>query len=133
MFSLFFFQAEDGIRYGHVTGVQTCALPIYRAVPSSDEPGKMRTVPVRVDVREAFGLRVEREIGTVDNLHRQPFDGSDARVDEGDIDALSGEPVLPHLEELRVLGDLQPRAGVLVGVHPIDVPEQPDLAVERDR
>src|SRR5207253_5790590 len=26
---LFFFQAEDGIRDGHVTGVQTCALPIY--------------------------------------------------------------------------------------------------------
>src|SRR5690625_7143630 len=25
---LFFFQAEGGIRYGHVTGVQTCALPI---------------------------------------------------------------------------------------------------------
>src|SRR5439155_10331442 len=28
---LFFFQAEDGIRGGHVTGVQTCALPIYCA------------------------------------------------------------------------------------------------------
>src|SRR5690625_7198556 len=27
--SFFFFQAEDGIRDGHVTGVQTCALPIY--------------------------------------------------------------------------------------------------------
>src|SRR5690625_7641812 len=26
----FFFQAEDGIRDGHVTGVQTCALPIYQ-------------------------------------------------------------------------------------------------------
>src|SRR5437870_10699135 len=26
----FFFQAEDGIRVGHVTGVQTCALPISR-------------------------------------------------------------------------------------------------------
>src|SRR5690625_6989000 len=25
---MFFFQAEDGIRDGHVTGVQTCALPI---------------------------------------------------------------------------------------------------------
>src|SRR5690606_41209504 len=25
-----FFQAEDGIRDFHVTGVQTCALPIYR-------------------------------------------------------------------------------------------------------
>src|SRR6267143_1121736 len=27
----FFFQAEDGIRDGTVTGVQTCALPIYAA------------------------------------------------------------------------------------------------------
>src|SRR5690606_39643117 len=27
--SCFFFQAEDGIRDFHVTGVQTCALPIY--------------------------------------------------------------------------------------------------------
>src|SRR5690606_39959380 len=26
--SIFFFQAEDGIRAFHVTGVQTCALPI---------------------------------------------------------------------------------------------------------
>src|SRR5437868_10002527 len=26
---LFFFQAEDGIRYRNVTGVQTCALPIF--------------------------------------------------------------------------------------------------------
>src|SRR5690348_1014831 len=29
----FFFQAEDGIRDGRVTGVQTCALPIYRIQP----------------------------------------------------------------------------------------------------
>src|SRR5690625_7631329 len=29
MSNFFFFQAEDGIRDGHVTGVQTCALPIY--------------------------------------------------------------------------------------------------------
>src|SRR5690606_40572965 len=28
---VFFFQAEDGIRDFHVTGVQTCALPISRA------------------------------------------------------------------------------------------------------
>src|SRR5439155_18094130 len=27
----FFFRAEDGIRDGHVTGVQTCALPILAA------------------------------------------------------------------------------------------------------
>src|SRR2546422_5822762 len=29
-FFFFFFQAEDGIRDVAVTGVQTCALPIYR-------------------------------------------------------------------------------------------------------
>src|SRR5690606_1436340 len=29
-----FFQAEDGIRGFHVTGVQTCALPIFRDYPS---------------------------------------------------------------------------------------------------
>src|SRR5215813_14539180 len=29
MLSFFFFQAEDGIRDADVTGVQTCALPIY--------------------------------------------------------------------------------------------------------
>src|SRR5207253_4725866 len=34
-----FFQAEDGIRDGHVTGVQTCALPIWRRAP-----GKSRAV-----------------------------------------------------------------------------------------
>src|SRR3989442_9359768 len=28
---VFFFQAEDGIRDADVTGVQTCALPIYRS------------------------------------------------------------------------------------------------------
>src|SRR5207253_8192593 len=28
----FFFQAEDGIRDGHVTGVQTCALPILKCL-----------------------------------------------------------------------------------------------------
>src|SRR5436309_4156394 len=29
----FFFQAEDGIRDFHVTGVQTCALPIFFELP----------------------------------------------------------------------------------------------------
>src|SRR5256886_8710992 len=31
--SFFFFQAEDGIRDLTVTGVQTCALPIYAQAP----------------------------------------------------------------------------------------------------
>src|SRR5215203_3859677 len=34
----FFFQAEDGIRYIGVTGVQTCALPIYRSIHLQARP-----------------------------------------------------------------------------------------------
>src|SRR5436309_7814572 len=33
IFFFFFFQAEDGIRDFHVTGVQTCALPIFHNPP----------------------------------------------------------------------------------------------------
>src|SRR2546429_4570802 len=53
MFVFFFFQAEDGIRDVAVTGVQTCALPIYlardaaelievdyEALPAVADPGK---------------------------------------------------------------------------------------------
>src|SRR5437870_7724001 len=32
---VFFFQAEDGIRDGHVTGVQTCALPISTTIANA--------------------------------------------------------------------------------------------------
>src|SRR5882762_10056712 len=35
----FFFQAEDGIRDSSVTGVQTCALPIYDAIRRGANPG----------------------------------------------------------------------------------------------
>src|SRR5690606_40286733 len=45
VFFFFFFQAEDGIRDFHVTGVQTCALPIWR-----DDVAEVDTPPVRFDV-----------------------------------------------------------------------------------
>src|SRR5690625_5903090 len=35
---VFFIQAEDGIRDGHVTGVQTCALPIPALHPTGSLP-----------------------------------------------------------------------------------------------
>ena len=41
----FFFQAEDGIRDHCVTGVQTCALPIYKPAVMASEPiGEMQFV-----------------------------------------------------------------------------------------
>src|SRR5690349_2600727 len=36
VFFFFFFQAEDGIRDLYVTGVQTCALPIFRTDPEAE-------------------------------------------------------------------------------------------------
>ena len=36
--SALFFQAEDGIRDAHVTGVQTCALPIYNREGGEQRP-----------------------------------------------------------------------------------------------
>src|SRR3712207_8656930 len=38
--SFFFFQAEDGIRDIGVTGVQTCALPIYWIGRATRDPGR---------------------------------------------------------------------------------------------
>src|SRR6266481_9274598 len=39
---VFFFQAEDGIRDGTETGVQTCALPIYPLVRDAARQGRRR-------------------------------------------------------------------------------------------
>src|SRR5207253_8469217 len=41
------FQAEDGIRDGHVTGVQTCALPISLHPYRRDLPSRTRPSPRR--------------------------------------------------------------------------------------
>src|SRR5436305_5295917 len=44
---LFFFQAEDGIRAADVTGVQTCALPIYPVERAAVGRVRRRTSPDR--------------------------------------------------------------------------------------
>src|SRR5690606_39612714 len=49
----FFFQAEDGIRDFHVTGVQTCALPIF-ACDSGATAGQRRIRGGRAHVRTAL-------------------------------------------------------------------------------
>src|SRR5438132_2374474 len=54
VFFFFFFQAEDGIRDHCVTGVQTCALPIYHGVArpqQGSERAHVRLVARREDER----------------------------------------------------------------------------------
>src|SRR5690606_24592155 len=54
----FFFQAEDGIRDFHVTGVQTCALPIWLVDPEIEDPelGVAGQLPAAVEQRAAAGV-----------------------------------------------------------------------------
>src|SRR5690606_41032886 len=88
----FFFQAEDGIRDFHVTGVQTCALPIWASAswPATSAarsaararrarvPGQgsicstrhsLRCVPVAVTRSE------ERRVGKERSARRTPYRG----------------------------------------------------------
>src|SRR5690625_5714602 len=55
MYFSFFFQAEDGIRDGHVTGVQTCALPIFartRGADDGEHPGALGRISAQADALE---------------------------------------------------------------------------------
>src|SRR5215475_3929216 len=54
-FFFFFFQAEDGIRDFHVTGVQTCALPICWCTLLGKYASRLR--PLRVKLPEPGRIR----------------------------------------------------------------------------
>src|SRR2546422_4442224 len=66
IFFFFFFQAEDGIRDVAVTGVQTCALPIYHRSPGDECGGSPRgpaSRGVRVRLPRGGCRNASREIG----------------------------------------------------------------------
>src|SRR6266487_3569996 len=78
MFFFFFFQAEDGIRDGRVTGVQTCALPIFHREPvfAGSEgfgwDGSRRACELLKDgfeMQKGFGLRRISSDYTIDILN----------------------------------------------------------------
>src|SRR5690606_41170709 len=90
-------QAEDGIRDFHVTGVQTCALPIF-IVDATRASGKLRP-KTRNDAR-ILGVGIWPL--TMDELRRQR-DARAAAV-KAATEALGAEPVLGwrRSEERRV-------------------------------
>src|SRR2546426_5560910 len=70
----FFFQAEDGIRDYKVTGVQTCALPIYRSqahfvLPETLAQFRRRLDPELLDALVAIQAAAAMEAGLVSPAH----------------------------------------------------------------
>src|SRR5699024_457484 len=80
----FFFQAEDGIRDRNVTGVQTCALPIWR------EAGRLALDRVPLG---CCGRVAGDHMGLIDAL----LEVVDGGVDQGRAASLVGLPVFTEL------------------------------------
>src|SRR3712207_7028106 len=85
-FFFFFFQAEDGIRDIGVTGVQTCALPIF--------DGDVHVVPAQAAAADGLGAAVHPPAAAV---------GDPAELFDVDVQQLAGVfALIPRSEERRV-------------------------------
>src|SRR5205085_4129686 len=85
----FFFQAEDGIRDLTVTGVQTCALPIYLPLAQADRHRAHQLVAIE---RHAAAVALDhRELA---QLHA--LEGGEAEI--------AGDAHAPPADHGRVLG-----------------------------
>src|SRR5690606_38432059 len=107
----FFFQAEDGIRDFHVTGVQTCALPILdRHWVTAEDLGVSQTaldeVFARLGLGQSFHAAIRRSADPAATLHRVQA-GLAARVPGGQLlgDVIGGYGVAQAcLGAARALG-----------------------------
>src|SRR5690348_18373486 len=109
-FFFFFFQAEDGIRDGRVTGVQTCALPIFAAtlLPES----RLTIHDVSLNPRRIGLLDVlERMGGRVGVLARRRFGAEPV----GDIEIRHAELTATTIQpnEVPLLGERPPLFALL--------------------
>src|SRR5260370_15499889 len=98
----FFFQAEDGIRYSSVTGVQTCALPIF-----ADRLAEAFAECLHKRVRDEWGYGREEGLSPAD-LIQEKYRG---------IRPAAGYPACPdHTEKgpLWQLLDVQKNTGMLI-------------------
>src|SRR5436189_5493115 len=105
MFACFFFLEEDGIRDTSVTGVQTCALPIYGGPrngppypPTPGAPRRSRGTP-RYSNRLLQTPRVERA-----EIHRRGGRSEERRVGKEWLEcgpAPSQQKTIAEIEELK--------------------------------
>src|SRR5437870_8562417 len=86
----FFFQAEDGIRDGHVTGVQTCALPISVRGIRASHGGDPRDLPRHdrwdfVASRQGSSVDVPGDLRHAEGVDRNDSEAGRGRMKRGDI------------------------------------------------
>src|SRR5690625_6107316 len=94
MSALFFFQAEDGIRDGHVTGVQTCALPIL--VEKLRQNGIERVLMLTGDNQQT-AESIAKQAG-IDEVHASLLPEDKLQIvkslhDEGHVTAMIGDRI----------------------------------------
>src|SRR5699024_11968766 len=70
-FNFVFFQAEDGIRDRNVTGVQTCALPIFHQVEFSRGAAALSGADQVSGPSEGHALHVAAAVGAEDQTRSE--------------------------------------------------------------
>src|SRR5690606_7109878 len=101
-------QAEDGIRDFHVTGVQTCALPIFLAAPQLGQPSLYDTTPALDTLRRLVDFT--------------RIDGGEPRITINLTDLISGDSVLIDSASARLRPEhLLASMGLLPEFPPIEI------------
>src|SRR5690625_3022146 len=93
------FQSEDGIRDGHVTGVQTCALPISFPAPCRDDMDEPLTCENSL-VR--YGCIQYHHLLNLLEADRQMVDGVPAQG--GQRDRVAIDPQAPSSSSVDTMG-----------------------------
>src|SRR5438874_11932247 len=110
----FFFQAEDGIRDLYVTGVQTCALPIY---VSSDRDAALSELTLAVNVARTCARWLAP---IVPRFARGVEEQSGAKLRWGDFTPLENAPIREPRPLVRKVedADVQKLASQFVAADP---------------
>src|SRR5690606_7426591 len=108
------FQAEDGIRDFHVTGVQTCALPIlFGSLEADDQARLLDEVPATVAARLQAGLSPAQRAATA-ALLGYPADSAGRIMTPDFTNVRASMTVADALAKLRRAGPRATRAQTLV-------------------
>src|SRR6266478_8258159 len=113
----FFFQAEDGIRDLTVTGVQTCALPIFLENVVIDERGRLDLD----DAAKTENTRAAYKLEQIANVHPDKRAGHPSSVVMLTADAFGILPPLARLDRQQALyfflsGFTSKLAGTEIGI-----------------